>query len=311
MLDLSPMLAAMCLAANLTTRVQQLHLVGSQKAGQEPVTIADYGSQAILCRAISRAYADDAVLAEERADQFVTLVSDVDRAHIVQVVSQVLDESVSETDLVTWLEHGRGKTAERTWIIDPVDGTKGFIAMRRYSIAVGVLEGGLPVAGMIACPGYDEGLLFHGQGDKAYVQHLSGGKAHRISVSPPKALESLHVVESVENNHADHEGLLRVLASAGISSPLLERIDGQDKYAMVACGDADLYIRLPREANPNHKVWDHIAGTALVQAAGGRVTDLDGSALDFSLGTILTKNKGMVVSSGQFHDRVLEVLASW
>jgi 3'(2'), 5'-bisphosphate nucleotidase len=312
MIDLTPILDAVRLAADLTRRVQQLHLVGSEKTGQEPVTIADYGSQAILCRAISRAYPEDAVLAEERADQFVTLVSAADRAHIVQLVCGVLGETVTETDLVMWLEHGRGKEAERTWIIDPVDGTKGFIAMRRYAIAVGALEHGLPVAGVIGCPGYHDGLLFHAQGSKAYMQHLSGGKVHRIAVSQTsKHAQDPRVVESIENSHADHEGALRVLDAAGITSPSLERIDGQDKYAMVACGDADLYLRLPREAKPKHKVWDHIAGTALVQAAGGMVTDLDGSPLDFSLGMILERNKGMVVSNGHLHGRILDALADW
>jgi len=312
MLDLTPILDAVRLAADLTRRVQQLHLKGSEKTGREPVTIADYGSQAILCRAISLAYPDDAVLAEERADQFVTLVSEESRAHITQLVSSVLGENVTETDLVTWLEHGRGKEAERTWVIDPVDGTKGFIAMRRYAIAIGVLEGGLPVAGIIGSPGYNEGLLFHAQGGAAYMQPISGGEVHRIAVSStPNDAPNPHVVESAEDSHADHEGLLQLLADAGITSPVLERIDSQDKYAMVACGDADLYIRLPREAKPKHKVWDHIGGTALVQAAGGMVTDLDGSPLDFSLGAILSRNRGMVVSNGQLHERVLKALADW
>lgn len=312
MLDLTPILDAVRLAADLTRHVQQLHLAGSEKTGQEPVTIADYGSQAILCRAINRAYPDDAVLAEERADQFVTLVSTPDRAHIIQLVGNVLGETVAETDLVTWLEHGRGKEAERTWVIDPVDGTKGFIAMRRYAIAVGALEGGLPVAGVIGSPGYNDGLLFHAQGGAAYMQHLSGGKIHRIAVSnTSKNALNPHVVESAEDSHADHDGLLQILTAAGITSPVLERIDSQDKYAMVACGDADLYLRLPREAKPKHKVWDHIGGTALVQAAGGMVTDLDGSPLDFSLGAILSRNKGMVVSNGHLHERILEALAEW
>jgi 3'(2'), 5'-bisphosphate nucleotidase len=141
---------------------------------------------------------------------------------------------------------------------------------------------------------------------------LSGGKTYRIAVSPPpKRFESLRVIESSENSHADHDSLLRIITTAGITSPSLERIDGQDKYAMVACGDADLYLRLPREAKPRHKIWDHLAGTALVQAAGGVVTDLDGSPLDFSVGPILERNRGMVVSNGHVHEKVLDALANW
>ena len=77
---------------------------------------------------------------------------------------------------------------------------------------------------------------------------------------------------------------------------------------MLACGDADLYLRLPREAKPKHRAWDHAAGAVLVQAAGGVVTDIDGSLLDFSTGAILSNNMGMVVSNGQIYEHVLEVV---
>lgn len=316
MLDLNPILRAVQLAADLTRRVQALHLAGNMKDGGEPVTIADYGSQAILLRAIALAYPDDAVLAEETAAQFADLLSADQRAQIARLVSVALGEVVTEADLARLLEHGRGRKTERVWAIDPIDGTKGFIAGRRYSIAVGALEGGLPVAGVLAAPGYPTadggGLLFHAQRGAAYMQKLSGGKVYRIAVaSPPaaKGFANLRVVESAEDSHADHEGVGRVLAAAGITRPRIERVDGQDKYAMIACGDADLYLRLPREDRPRHKIWDHLAGTALVHAAGGVVTDLDGSPLDFSGGRYLN-NRGIVASSGAFHDRILEALAA-
>ena len=53
-----------------------------------------------------------------------------------------------------------------------------------------------------------------------------------------------------------------------------------------------------------HKVWDHAAGVALVQAAGGVVTGLRGEALDFSQGETLP-NAGMVISNGRLHERVV------
>ncbi len=88
MIDLKPMFTAVRQSADLTRRVQQIHLAHSQKEGKEPVTIADYGSQAILCRAISAAFPDDAVLAEERGSQFVELVPDDQRAEIVRLVAR-------------------------------------------------------------------------------------------------------------------------------------------------------------------------------------------------------------------------------
>jgi len=56
-----------------------------------------------------------------------------------------------------------------------------------------------------------------------------------------------------------------------------------------------------------HKIWDHAAGAALVCQAGGRVTDIDGSPLDFSQGETLP-NAGMVISNGQHHDRVIAAI---
>lgn len=312
MIDLKPMFAAVRQAADLTRRVQQIHLVHSQKVGREPVTIADYGSQAILCRAISQSFPADAVLAEEHANQFTELLPQEQRDEIVKLVGAVLGESVTEAQVKAWLDHGRGIEAERTWLIDPVDGTKGFIAMRRYSIAVALLDRGLPIAGVLGSPGYPSpdgrGLLFYAQRGAAHAELISGSKPSRIAVSSRTKPSTLKVVQSVERDHAHLELMAKIYAQLGIGEAQVEGIDSQDKYAMIACGDADLMLRLPREEKPSHRAWDHGAGLALVQAAGGVVTDVDGSPLDFTTGAILTHNTGMVASNGQIHERVLEVV---
>src|ERR1700694_4378027 len=119
LIDLQPILTAVRQAADLTRRVQQKHLIHSQKEGSEPVTIADYGPQAILCRAIRTAFPDDAVIAEEHADQFSTLLPTDQRAAIIHLVSEVLGENLSEDQITGWLDHGRGVEAEHSWVIDP------------------------------------------------------------------------------------------------------------------------------------------------------------------------------------------------
>ena len=220
MIELQPIFSAVRQAADLTRRVQQIHLAHSQKEGREPVTIADYGSQAILCRAISRAFPGDAVLAEEHGSQFTELLPDDQRAEIIRLVSDVLGETVREDEVTGWLDHGRGQESERTWVIDPIDGTKGFIAMRRYSIAVGLLDGGLPIAGVLGSPGYPtadgRGLLFYAQGSAAYVEPMAGGKANRIAVSTRSKARDLKVVESVERDHAALELMARIYTELGI-----------------------------------------------------------------------------------------------
>ncbi len=308
MIDLSPILSAARLAADLTRRVQQLHLGGSDKGGgHDPVTIADYGSQALLLRTISRAYPNDAVLAEESGEQFAALVAESQRQTIVRIVADVLGDPVTEADLITWLDWGRGRDAARTWIIDPVDGTKGFLAGRRYSIAIAPLEHGIPAAGVLASPGYGSGLLFYAQGGTGYIEPLSGGAARQTRVSQRTDPADWRIVESVERAHAHLERMHTVYTSLGSSLSNVESIDSQDKYAMIAAGDADLMLRLPRDQESNHKIWDHAAGYAIVTAAGGIVTDVDGTPLNFSRGTNLP-NQGMIVSNGSAHDRVVRVV---
>ncbi len=313
-LDLQPILDAVRQAAELCRQVQLTHLSEtSHKIGNEPVTIADYGSQAILCRAISRAFPEDAILAEEHGSQFVALVAEPQRAQIAEMVGEVLGETVAEADVVRWLDYGQGRQAVRTWVIDPIDGTGGFIALRRYAIAVGLLVNGEPAGGVLGSPAYPtdegEGLLFYALDGEAYAEPLAGGAARSIQVSERTAPSTLRVVESVDVAHSDPALTVRVLAAAGLAEAQVVQVDSMDKYAMVACGDAELYLRIPANRNYRHKAWDHAAGAALVQAAGGMVTDLNGEPLDFTQGALLTNNRGMVVSNGRVHERVLRGIA--
>ena len=91
----------------------------------------------------------------------------------------------------------------------------------------------------------------------------------------------------------------------GDSAAELIHIDSMEKYARIAAGDAELYLRLPRMGSTRpFMIWDHCAGTAIVEAAGGKVTDVDGSPLDYSGGKTLN-NQGIVVSNGAVHERVI------
>jgi 3'(2'), 5'-bisphosphate nucleotidase len=87
------------------------------------------------------------------------------------------------------------------------------------------------------------------------------------------------------------------------------RIDSQAKYAAVAAGMADVYVRPRNRPDWREMVWDHAAGAAIVAGAGGAVTDLDGRALDFASGDRLEDNRGVVVSNGILHPAVLAALA--
>ena len=256
-------------------------------------------------------YPDDAVVAEESSAQFQQLVSPEQRAQILTLLSQVLRQTVSEADLLAWLDFGAGRAAARAWVIDPIDGTKGFLARRHYAIACGLLLHGRPAEGIVAAPGYNdgEGALFYTRDDAAYRAPLETGDGIRVTVSNRSRLEDLIAAQSFERAHASKTRMSRARELAGLGGARILELDSMEKYALVACGDADLYMRLPRAGSSYaHKIWDHAAGVALVKAAGGVVTDLDGGALDFSQGETLP-NAGMIISNGAHHRRVVEAVA--
>ena len=125
-----------------------------------------------------------------------------------------------------------------------------------------------------------------------------------VRVAEPSAVARSRFCESVEAAHSDHDEAAEIARRLGITTEPY-RIDSQCKYAAVARGDASIYLRLPTRAAYVEKIWDHAAGKLVVEQAGGVVTDVAGSSLDFSLGERLGANRGVVATSGRFHDEVI------
>ena len=111
----------------------------------------------------------------------------------------------------------------------------------------------------------------------------------------------------VEASHSDQGRSARIAARLGITRDPF-RLDSQAKYAAIADGLASIYLRLPTSAHYREKIWDHAAGSIVVEEAGGRVTDVFGKRLDFSRGRKLEDNRGVVATSGAIHDAVLEAV---
>jgi HAL2 family 3'(2'),5'-bisphosphate nucleotidase len=309
-IDLTPIFHAIRQATALGRAVQREHIVRSEKSGREPVTIADYGSQAILCRALQEYFPDDAVMSEESGRQFMSLVAPEQRALIVDLIEQVTGIRTDEDEVAGWLDHGKAGETQRLWVIDPIDGTKGFLAGRHYVHAVGILQERQPVGGVIAAPAYPgSSRLFYALDGQAFHLPLDAeGEPTPIRVSNRADPSLLRALESADKGHASHERMAQVRAAAGMLPAMVERADSMEKYARIAAGDAELYLRLPRLYSTRpHSIWDHAAGTALVEAAGGRVSDVDGSPLDFSTGTAL-RNIGVVATNGPIHDRVIAAI---
>lgn len=307
-MNLEPIKAAVREAARLSGKVQMRHIVASRKGENDPVTIADYGAQALICAALQAHYPDDATLTEESGAQFMTLVAPDERAEVLGLISESMGRAVTESEVIAWLDYNRDPDAARKWVIDPVDGTKGFVALRHYAIAVGLIVDGEPVAAVMGCPAYPDiegGALFWAQDGACFMEPLAGGPSRRVHVSDSTS-DSIRVLESVEKSHAGFERMARARALAGFGDAPLVRIDGMEKYARIAAGDAELYLRLPNvKSTRPHSTWDHAAGAALIAAAGGMATDIDGTPLDFASGATMKNTRGMIVTNGHIHARVL------
>jgi 3'(2'), 5'-bisphosphate nucleotidase len=85
-------------------------------------------------------------------------------------------------------------------------------------------------------------------------------------------------------------------------------MDSQAKYAAVARGEADIYLRLPTRSDYREKIWDHAAGALIVSEAGGVVSDVSGRPLEFTHGRELAANRGVIVTNGRLHHGVIEGL---
>ena len=113
--------------------------------------------------------------------------------------------------------------------------------------------------------------------------------------------------ESVEAGHSSHSDQAKIAKKLGITKDSV-RMDSQTKYASIARGSGDLYLRLPVSASYQEKIWDHAAGELIVREAGGQVTDAEGKRLDFGKGRTLKDNKGVVAAPSAVHQQVLEAV---
>ncbi len=307
--------AALCTAV----RAEMVGATFLEKGDKSPVTVADFGSQALVCRCLRDAFPDDAIVAEEDAGE---LRQPEQRASLDQVTRYVRMQQPGATaqEVCDWIDAGGKTLAPRYWTLDPIDGTKGFLRNDQYAVALALIVDGQVQVGALACPALpldmddpagETGVLFIAvRGAGATVSALRGGAARPIRVAAAGAENGLRFVESVEAAHGDQHLQEEIARVVGIRQPAL-RMDSQAKYGAVARGDAILYLRLPSPKSPDYRenIWDHAAGAIVVEEAGGRVTDMHGKALDFAAGAKMRDNRGVVVSNGAIHSAVIEALA--
>ena len=287
-----------------------------QKADRSPVTVADFGSQALICKAIGDAFPDDTIVAEEDAQSLKENAPLLER--VTAYVNRFCKDIPPSAETVCeWINRGRGEVGPNFWTLDPIDGTKGFLRRDQYAIALAYIVDGVVQLGVLGCPNLphqlnngtaERGCLFvavRGEGTRLYTK--TGDFIEQVYVS-----ESVHrFAESVESTHGDSDAHRTIANALGITeSPV--RMDSQAKYGIVSRGEASLYIRLPNPAFPDYRecIWDHAAGLIVVEEAGGTVTDANGTPLSFLTGKRMHENRGIVATNGKLHQYVLSALSN-
>jgi 3'(2'), 5'-bisphosphate nucleotidase len=164
---------------------------------------------------------------------------------------------------------GERQSWRELWVVDPLDGTREFVKRNgEFTVNIALVREHEPVLGVVAAPA--QGLLYWGALGLGAFSHHRGEAQIPIHVSAPQ--KPLRVVGSRSHASAETAAYLTRLGPhvmRGIGSSL--------KFCLVAAGEADLYPRF----GPTSE-WDTAAGQALLEAAGGHVTRLDGHRLRYN-----------------------------
>ncbi len=255
-------------AAALVLRVRDAGFDVEMKGHDDPVTRADKEANHLICGSLSRAFPDHGVLGEESVPD--------DRAALDALLGH-----------------------ERVFFVDPVDGTREFADGRPdFCVMIGLAVGGRAVAGAVAVP--LEHKLFWGDAARGAFLERAGEPPTALRVAPVDDPARARAV--VSRSHASPD-TTAVLAQLGITSITPCGSVGV-KVARVIEGAADLYVHVSRGA----KLWDSCAPEAILRAAGGLLTHLDGSAIDYR--GRLGLDSGLIATSPALLPRVVTAVAT-
>ena len=305
-------------AARLTVAVQAGMVTEDvvTKRDRSPVTVADYGAQAVVSHHLARAFPGVPLVGEE--DSAALRADAALRGKVLGFCKAVAPEMSGDALLEAIDRGGHAGGMGTFWVLDPIDGTKGFLRRQQYAVCLALVSDGVVQVAVLGCPALPlaasepEGavgcLLVAVRGEGAFIRSLDDDAETRVSVSDVADAQLANFVESVEAAHADHSRQARVARALGITAAPV-RLDSQCKFAAVARGDASLYLRFTPRAGYDQKIWDIAAGAMIIVEAGGRVTAAAGGPLNFAHGRTIGVGD-LFASNGHLHDAVLGALAS-
>lgn len=275
---------------------------------------------------------------------------------VVDVVKDkaTLGDEVTEDNILKAIDRG-GKDAyvfapepATYWILDPIDGTRGFVkgSEALYVVGLALVVEGKIVLGVMGCPNWHEDcsdnsiigvqenqssrsgiiMVSHvgcGTWTKRLSDILTNESPHtwtRCSVDSCQMVQGARVTipESQTWKSLPLSGLFDAKTdSENIGEGnilLLSACCGSlCKYLMVASGRASVYIQ-GKKATSIIKVWDHAVGIICVHEAGGKVTDWEGSSLDFAADQterrLIFPSGGVLVTNGSLHSKIIGMISS-
>jgi len=241
-------------------------IIAEEKLGvdnfYEPVTEADRMASRLIVDGLSEAFPDDAVLSEEEKDDPLARL-----------------------------------TKRRAWIIDPIDGTAGFVQKDGdFAVHIGLAEDGDPVAGVVYLPNFDV-MYFASKGNGTFV--VRDGETTRLGVSQKDRFAQMKL--AVTRHHWSNR-MNRVIKEFGFRNHCRRGSVGL-KIGLIAEGNCDIYIHL----SPRTKLWDICAPQIILEEAGGKLTDIFGSRARYDIEDLQNHN-GILASNGAAHDEAVKRL---
>jgi 3'(2'), 5'-bisphosphate nucleotidase len=244
-----------------------LEIIARQKVGAdnffEPVTDADKTASQIIVEGLAAAFPEDGILSEEEDDAVEVRTS-----------------------------------RNRVWMIDPIDGTWGFINKDGdFGVQIGLTVGGEAILGVVFLPVHNE-LYYAAKGTGAFLA-TKGETPARLAVSVKNDFAEMTI--AVSRNHLSPK-MARVSKDFKFKD-IVQRGSVGLKVGLIARQAADLYIHL----SPRTKFWDSCAPQIILEEAGGRMTDLFGTPLRYDLSDVQNHN-GLLASNGAAHDQTVKKL---
>jgi 3'-phosphoadenosine 5'-phosphosulfate (PAPS) 3'-phosphatase len=285
-----------------------------QKPDGSVVTAVDVALQIYILSELERAFGRIPVIAEE--DHHSIGGKSAAEAHCRALLHEWgFDDGESEIARLLSVGQfdGRARDVEDVWVLDPIDGTQGFVDHQHWCPCLALLRKGEPVFASNGYPTLAGGVLLSavaGEGCWSYPLDAGDeGEPARWSVAsaPLGAGAAVRVVAPSRATDAQKDAR-RLVGEASGHPCTLVHADSQAKYGLVILGEADIaYSR--RGGGPGNYIWDHAGAVLLAREAGAWVGDVDEGPIECGLGRRLVANSAVICAARGLGPTVARVLA--